>query len=280
VTPGAIRRGVFALLRRVEDEELTGVLDLADVDERAAGRVMAARGRLCFVAPAAGQTPIGTLLAGPDEDTQRRLDQAALDARRRGVRLCEALLDSHALDLEALRTGLRRQAAWGLVSMTRAAGERGLRTRFSSVRDDYDHRLTFSALDVFTHCSAMLDDAPEDLALHLFCEYAPQADAALLMLRPADAAGLPLPVAVRGGLEHASLRDVVALARSALAMLHPAALAYAGQGLRVCSFVGPGGVWVGASGAQRLTLLRTGPGFEAGQMLGLALRLARRNEKT
>lgn len=273
MSAGAVRRALFVLLRRIEDDALTGVLDVSDTRARPLGRVMAAHGRLCFVAPADAAAPAGT--DPDDEDVRRRLDEAAREARRRGTRLSAVLLEGAGGDLATLRAGLRRHAAQGLLSMARAAGDACWRTEFTPARADFDAGLTFSALDVFTACSALLDSAPADFAQRLFHEYAGEADAALLLLlRPGESGGLPLPLAVRG-LEHASLRDVAGIGRSALSMLHPEALAHADAGARVASYQGAGGVWVGASGTLRLALLRTGPSFEAGQMLGLALRLAR-----
>lgn len=266
------RRALFALLRHVEEQTLTGVVRLQTAEGRALGQLMVARGRICFAAPAEGQTRIGELLASDDHAFQQRLDSIALDARRRNVRLCEALLGQGALDLTALRSGLRGQAARALLAMTSDA--EAPERHFQPARDDYDHRLTFSALDAFTAASALLDDAPEDMALRLFCEYAHDADAALLLLRPSDPNGLPSPLAARG-LEQASLLDAVTIARSAMAMAQPRALT-ATERVRVTACTGPHGVWVAATGDERITLLRTGPGFEAGQILGLALRLARR----
>lgn len=272
MSAAATRRALFALLRHVEEQTLTGVVRLQTPDGRALGQLMVAHGRLCFAAPAEGQTPIGKLLARHDQEFQRRLDAIALDARGRNMRLCEALLSQGTLDLGALRAGLRGQTARALLAM--ATGAESLERRFSAARDDYDHQLTFSALDMFTAASSLLDDAPEDMALRLFCEYAQDADAALLLLRASDPSGLPSPVAALG-LEQASLLDAVTIARSAVAMAQPRLLPSPARAQVTC-YAGPFGVWVVATGSERITLLRTGPGFEAGQMLGLALSLARR----
>ncbi len=278
-TPGVsralVRRALFALLRRVEQDAVTGRLTLAAADGRVLGHAVLAGGRVCFVAPIEDHERIGEILAGEDLEFQRRLDQAALAARARGLRLCEALLEDGQVELPTLRQGLRRQAAAALLSMASSAGGVVMRQGFVPARDDYDRRLTFSPLDVFLACSALLDDAPDDQARRLFSEYAEHADAALLLLHPgASREALPLPLAARG-LEQASLHDIVAIARSAWAMARPSAVVAGAGETRVVAFSGALGVWVGASGAERIALLRTGPAHEAGQMLGLALRLLR-----
>jgi hypothetical protein len=54
---------------------------------------MLASGRLCFAASTEGHIRIGEVIAAQDAGAQADLDDAVRDARNRGMRLCEVLLE-------------------------------------------------------------------------------------------------------------------------------------------------------------------------------------------
>jgi hypothetical protein len=262
-------RVIFNLLRRLERDAVTGLVEVRDADGSLRGHMMVAAGRLCFAAPAAGQTPIGQLLVEEDPEFSAELLQAVADAKARNLRLCESLLSEGHMPLDRLRKALRRQIGCALLAMSRCAGEPALDVR--PARDDYDRRLTFSGVDAFLAAAARLDDDPPDEAQRLFEEYVGYSDAALL-LAGGESHALPLPVAACG-LEEMSLGEVVHLARSAAETGQPQALARAGVSPYLLVFSGSGGVWVCGKGRARLVLMRTGPEFGAGQIVGFAARL-------
>lgn len=269
------QRLLFGLLRRIEREQPTGLVRVLDGGGQPLGQVMVARGRVCCVAPAQGQPPIGAILAGEDAIVDSALEEAVRYARAHKIRLCEALLERGRLELPRLRAGLLRQAADGLVAMAvaeSAPGEAAIEV--SAARDDYDHRLTFTALDVFLSVARRLDQAPRDAGQALFEEYADYCDAALLLRRADESEALPLPVDARG-LEESSLAEIGRLARTALALCQPEPLLRAGVVPRAAVYSSPQAVWVVAAGETHIALIRTGPQFGAGQVLGVALRLSR-----
>ena len=274
----ADRKVVFELLRRIEQEGSTGLVQLLDNAQQPLGHVMVAGGRLCYAAPREGHARIGELLAKGNPVFELRIAKAVRDAKARGVRLCEALLEAGMLNLDAIRAGLREQTSHALLAMTSSCPAGWTPAMdLTPARDDYDRRLTFSAIDIFLAISQALDTAPPDGAARVYEEFAASSEGALLLVRGTGEASLPLPVAARG-LEETSLSQVVKIARAAADMSRPAPLAKAGIEPRVIVFSGRGGVWVGATTRYRIALIRTNPQYDAGQVVGLALRFCRQDD--
>lgn len=259
---------------QVQRQRLTGLVALRGDDAGVLGHLMAASGRLCFAVPTQGQTRIGELLAAGDPEAERHIESAVTEARERKLRICEVLLERDTLPLERLRGALRGQTARALALMAETAGGRLGGVDVHPSRDDYDRRLTFSALDIFVTASAALDSLPQDRASLLFHEFEASCDAALLLTRAGDPASLPLPVAARG-LEETSLEDVVTIARAAAEMSRPSPLFGNAEPSRISVFRARDSAWFCATSEQRVAVLRTGPQSEAGQILGYALRLVR-----
>jgi hypothetical protein len=265
---------LFGILRSLEADGRTGLIRVCAGSE-VVGHVMIAAGRLCFAASVEGHTPIGRMLTEGDPTLVAELDEAVHEARSSGSRFCEVVLKKGSLALERIRYSLLLQTVRALAAIVDRLAEAGASFDLTPAADDYDRRLTFTAMEVLVATLAASDTDPPDNAAELFAEFAEYAEGAFLFVRGAGPGTLPFPVAVRG-LEEGKLQDVLVLARAAHEMSLPLGLARAGIQPRVVTFQGPGGSWVCGTGQTRIALIRTSPRCEAGQVVGYALRLWRR----
>jgi hypothetical protein len=244
-------RAQFDILRRIEEESATGLAQLRDPAGRALGEIVARHGRVCLAVAA---PRFEFTLPGEDPVGRAQIGALARQVAERKGRIGEAILRQGEPLLSRFRSALLRQTAGALSAMVEpwCVSEGAL--RFTPARDDYDERLTFSALTVLT-ASATLGRPPRpDLAARLFHAFAASPEAALLLVKPSAGGGLPLPLAARG-LEGATLAAVVAIARGSAGASRPASLAEADAGLR--SFEGEHGFWICAAGDHQIAMIRT-----------------------
>jgi hypothetical protein len=270
---GRRRRALFALLHHVEKPGTTGLVTVHR-GGRPLGSIMAAHGRLCFAAPTEGHTRIGELLAEDQPEVAEKIDEMVRQARQERRRLCEVILESRALPFESVRQSLCRQTARAVLAIVEAAGGAPPELDVSPARDDYDRRLTFTALEVFLTASGAMDRLPPDLAGEVFSALPEGSDAALLLLRGADWGTLPVPVAARS-LGDASLPDIAGVARAASETCRHPALEPARLEPTFALHRMPGAAWLGVVGESRLALLRI-----TGDAAGVLRSLRERRDRT
>lgn len=250
------RRVAFGILERIERDGTTGLVAVHSPDGEEHGRLMVARGRLCFAAAAQGHVRIGEMLAAEDGAVSALLETLALQARQRGKRLCEVILEQGAVDVQRLRDALLRQATMALLAIGQGLADAEPVLDVAPARDDYDPRLTFTSLDVFLAISRSLDTAPPDAAAEIFDRWSADGRrAAVLFLHGPEPHSPALPLAARG-LPASSLAEVVGVAREAGRICGRSAfpLAWVEPRLRLPT---PGTtVWVCATADNRFLLLR------------------------
>jgi len=252
----------------VEREGTTGLVSVRSLDGQEHGRLMVARGRLCFAAAALGHVRIGDMLAGDDDAAAGQLETLAQRARQRGQRLCEAVLETGSADAQRLRDALLRQATAALLSIANGLGESEPVLDVVPARDDYDPRLTFTVLDVFLAISRRLDTLGRDASSDLFDEWvADGRRAAVLFLHGHDAKSPALPIAARG-LPASSLADIVTVAREAGRLCGRSAFPLAWVEPRIVPPTPGGTVWVCATSDTRFLLLRCLELTDADQFVG------------
>lgn len=124
----------------------------------------------------------------------------------------------------------------------------------------------FHPLELFMEAAGRMDVAAPDFASEVYSEFASVAEAGVLLLRPADASQLPVPISAKG-FDEASLADVVPLCMGAVGMCLPEALLRAGERPMLSTRLMEGGTWVSAVGAKRLALLRLHSTREVARLL-------------
>lgn len=253
---------------------MTGLATLCGEGGVAAGHLVVSQGRMCFAVQPPGDDSDGAGAVGVGSST-RFLVEAACEARAKEEQLCKTLLRGH--HVLAVRTALRQEICLGLRSLVAALRGKPPSLELKPARDDYDPRLTFSALDVFLAATAPTEWDPADVAYRVFVEYREEADAALLFDRTSGAAGHSLPVPVAAcGLEDASLTAVVSLGRAALGIAIAFGRPSWGGSTHLMSFNSRSAIWVCVLSERNLALIRTDAQFGAGQVLGFATALVNR----
>lgn len=264
-------RAQFDILRRIEEESATGLAELRDPAGRELGQIVARRGRVCFAAAA-----LRFEFTIPSEDVASRTELGELARRvaEQKGRIAEVILRQGEPAVSRFRSVLLRHSAGALSAMVEPWCVSAGSLRFTPARDDYDERLTFSALSLLT-ASATLGRPPRrDLAARLFHGFASSPEAALLLVKPSAGGGLPLPLAARG-LERASLSAVVAIARGASGASRPPRLDEAGADPRLLSFEDEQGVWLCAAGDHQIAMVRAAGAGGLARMAGHASALLR-----
>jgi hypothetical protein len=262
-------RSLFGLLSDLERRKLTGLARYLSAAGEELGCVMATQGRICFAVCRDDHRPVGAILREIEPAVGAHVEAAVKHARRRGGRLCEALLATSAVPLPTLRQALCRQISNALLRVA-AAVDVPTRIDCRPARDDYDPRLTFTTMEAFIAAVASTDSAPLDGASRVYGEYAEDADAAVLFLRHAEPSGLPLPVAANG-LDQATLADLGSLARDARSIAAPTTWPV-DDPVRLALLCSSDAVWLCANGERRTALVRTNASFGAGQIFGFAWR--------
>jgi hypothetical protein len=265
-------RAQFDILRRIEEESATGLAELRDPAGRALGQIVARRGRICLAAAA---PCFEFTLPGDDRVARAQVGSLARHVAERKGRIGEAILRQGEPAVSRFRSVLLRHTAGALSAMVEPWCVSEGTLRFTPARDDYDVRLTFSALTVLT-ASATLGRPPRrDAAARLFHGFAASAEAALLLVKPSAGNGLALPLAARG-LEGASLSAVAAIARGSAGASRPAGLVEAGADPRLLSFEGEQGVWICAVGDHQIAMLRADGEAGVARVVSQASSLLRR----
>jgi hypothetical protein len=245
------RRAIFGLLHRAEQHGTTGLIRIGS-GAAEVGQLIVARGRVCLAASAEPQ---------PSPDAQTEGDRAlALVVRRaqaEGLSLSRCVEDMNDAAIEGLRTTLRVLCARALrrVGDVLAAAGTPPDLHVHPAREDFDARLTSSALDVFLACAAeeQLDDDP---VCHAYA--ALSASGATGLFARLERGSRTAPVLAAGyNLNNVTLRAAVAAVRSAAELCRPWPMVGAGSVAPRCVVLSSdGGTWVCLADGSGLALLR------------------------
>lgn len=253
--PGAAALNLlFGLLATIESTYPTHrTVVLRNPGGCAAGVLQSHEGGLCLAATPWERNSLAETLRTVLELSPQRATALARRAIRPGAVPFEALADLPDVPADVLRQIALGTTARECLRIAEACGPEfpGLLPLAAGVAVPRP----FTALEVFMQAAAGLDDAPSDIAAAAYREFAPSADAALLLLRPSDERQLPVPIACKG-FDRVALADVVPLCTAAAEMCRPPVFLRAGERPVLSTRRTDDADWVAAAGDKRLVLLR------------------------
>ncbi len=232
------RRAIFGLLHRVEQHSLTGLINLSAATTEV-GQLIVQRGRVCLAVSVESPAAAG---AQSDDDRALALVVGRALSERVPLSRCVEHVDSGVMT--RLRSGLRVLSARALRCMGDALASVSTPAAFHvrSAREDYDCRLTSSALDVFLACAA--DEQPDNDPIwdaYAVC----LGSGAIGLFAHVEPGGRTAPVLAAGhNVGNLTLRDAVALVRCATELCRPWPLVHAESvGPSCVVFRGGGCAW-------------------------------------
>jgi hypothetical protein len=260
------RRAIFGLLHRAEQHGLTGLIRISAATVEV-GQLIVDRGRVCLAASAElDATP------DPQTDDDRAWAPIVNRAVSQGISLSRCVEDMDGTGIERLRASLRTICAHALRRMGDALASTTAPPDLDvhRARQDYDHRLTSSALEVFLACTAdtQLDGSPISRAYAAF-----SASGATALFAQLERGGRTAPVLTTGyNLGSLTLRAAISTVRSAAELCRSWPMPDAESLEPACVVLsGDGGTWACFASRSGLALFRHSDSSKTEALINWAL---------
>ncbi len=164
------------------------------------GRIVAERGRVCWVMAKGCEATVSDLLAAETGIPRQQLEDVYQAAKTDGSPFCETVANAGLVSPDEVRRTLRRQAAEALLMLAHIQSKDPVTVSVARIpRLRYDERFTFAALEILEAAIAGSKQLQERLGAlpATYARMAPQLEAALCF-RESNEADLSLvPIACR-----------------------------------------------------------------------------------
>jgi hypothetical protein len=209
----------------------------------------------------------------PPTEADRALRAVVTFARSQRHSFSEAVSSVTGRELALIREALLRRCVRSLRCIADALVSAGQEPDVDvcPAREDYDARLTFSALDLFLACAAEVDPCPSEHAHIVFTAFAASGQPGLFVMREAEPDAPPFLV---GGysIDSMTLREAIIIARCAAELCRPWPMQDMPKVEPSCVVFHNGeDAWVCVPGRSGIALLRQSGSSKAESLISWAL---------